>query len=138
MNKRFPAARALIFSVLATYFVVGTLSTGVVVAPIGVLFFVLVLWLSVYRFRHKGFTNRELVAKMHTDLERMIEEIEERMAREEAQKREAEEDEERTGVERERRRANRPVRDPTGGKDAGMLESRVRESEQVRRECEGR
>ncbi len=137
MNKRFPAARALIFSVLATYFVVGTLSTGVVVAPIGVLFFVLTLWLSVYRFRHKGVGSRELVAKMHTDLERMLEEIEERMAREEAQRREAEEHEERTRVEREMRRANRPVRDPTVSKYAGMIESRVRESEQIRRESEG-
>ncbi len=137
MDKRFPATRALIFSVLATYFVVGTLATGVVVAPIGVLFLVLVLWFSVYRFRDKGLGSRELVAKMRADLERMLKEIEERLAREEAQRREAEEHEERARVEREMRRANRPVRDPTVGKYAGIIESRVRESEQSRRESEG-
>jgi predicted Holliday junction resolvase-like endonuclease len=137
MDKRFSTVRALIVSVLATYFVVGTLSTGGVVAPIGVLFLVLVLWFSVYRFRHKGLGSRELVAKMCADLERMLEEIEERLAREEARRREAEEHEERARVEREMRRANRPVRDPAVGKYAGMIESRVRESEQVRRKSEG-
>ncbi len=137
MNKRFPAARALIFSVLATYFVVGTLSTGVVVAPIGVLFFVLTLWLSVYRFRHKGVGSRELVTKMRTDLKGTLEGIEERLAREEAQRRAAKEHEERAHAERELRRANRPVRDPAVGKYAGMIEDRVRKSEQTRRKFEG-
>src|SRR5918998_2232640 len=112
MNKRFSAARVLVVSVLAAYLLVGTLSTGGVVAPIGVLFLVLVLWFSVYRFRHKGLGSRELVAKMCADLERMLEEIEERLAREEARRREAEEHEERARVEREMRRANRPGRDP--------------------------
>jgi hypothetical protein len=76
MDKRFPAARALVVSVLAAYFAIGTLSTGGVAAPIGVLFLVLVLWFSVYRFRHKGLGSRERVAKMRADLERMLKEIE--------------------------------------------------------------
>jgi len=74
---------------------------------------------------------------MRADLERTLEGIEERLAREEAQRRPAKEHEERAHAERELRRANRPVRDPTVGKYAGMIESRVRESEQIRRESEG-
>ena len=127
MDKRFPAVRALVVSVLAAYFLIGTLSTGGVVGPIGVLFVVLVLWFSVYRFRYKGPGNRELLAKMRADLERTLESIEERLAREEAQRRAAEEHEERVHAERELRRANRPVRDPTVGKYAGIIESRVTE-----------
>ena len=127
MDKRFPAVRALVVSVLAAYFLIATLSTGGVAAPIGVLFLVLVLWFSVYRFRYKGLGNRELLAKMRADLERTLKSIEERLAREEAQRRAAEEHEERVHAERELRRANRPVRDPTVGKYAGIIESRVRE-----------
>jgi predicted Holliday junction resolvase-like endonuclease len=137
MDKRFPAARALVVSVLAAYFAIGTLSTGGVAAPIGVLFLVLVLWFSVYRFRHNGLGSRERVAKMRADLERMLKEIEERLDREEAQRRATEEYEKWARLERERRKANRPVRDPAVGKYAGMIESRVRESEQIRRESEG-
>lgn len=137
MDKRFPAVRTLVISVLAAYFLIGTLSTGGVVAPIGVLVLVLVLWFSVYRFRYKGPGSRELVAKMRADLERTLEGIEERLAREEAQRRAAKEHEERAHAERELRKANRPARDPTVGKYAGIIESRVRESEQVRRESEG-
>jgi len=137
MDKRFPAAQALVVSVLATYFLVGTLSTGGVAAPLGVLFLVLVLWFLFYRFRHKDSGNQELLAKMRSDLEQTLEGIEERLAQEEAQRRAAEEQEERAQVEREMRRANRPIRDPTVGKYAGMIEDRVRESEQTRRESEG-
>ena len=137
MDKRFPAAPALIVSVLATYFLVGTLSTGGVAAPLGVLFLVLVLWFSLYRFRHKDSGNQELLAKKRSDLGKSLERIEERLAQEEAQRRAAEEQEERARVEREMRRANRPVRDPAVGKYASMIENRVRESEQTRREFEG-
>lgn len=137
MNKRFPAAPALIVSVLATYFLVGTLSTGGVAAPLGVLVLVLVLWFSLYRFRHQDSGNQELLAKMRSDLERTLEGIAERLAQEEAQRRAAEEQEERARVEREMRRASRPVRDPAMGKYVGMIEDRVRASEQTRRESEG-
>src|SRR3990170_3741400 len=112
MDKRFPAARALVVSVLAAYFAIGTLSTGGVAAPIAVLFLVLVLWFSVYRFRHKGLGSRERVAKMRSDLERMLKEIEERLVREEAHRRATEEYEKRAHLEREMRKANRPIRDP--------------------------
>lgn len=137
MDKRFPAAPALVVSVLATYFLVGTLSTGGIAAPLGVLVLVLVLWFSLYRFRHHDSSNQELLAKMRSDLERTLEGIAERLAQEEARRRAAEEQEERARVEREMRRANRPVRDPTMGKYAGMIEDRVRASEQTRRESEG-
>jgi ABC-type transport system involved in cytochrome bd biosynthesis fused ATPase/permease subunit len=137
MYKRFPAAPALVVSVLATYFLVGTLSTGGIAAPLGVLVLVLVLWFSLYRFRHHDSSNQELLAKMRSDLERTLEGIAERLAQEEARRRAAEEQEERARVEREMRRANRPVRDPTMGKYAGMIEDRVRASEQTRRESEG-
>jgi predicted Holliday junction resolvase-like endonuclease len=137
MDKRFPTVRALVVSVLAAYFLIATLSTGGVAAPIGVLFLVLVLWFSVYRFRYKGPGSRELVAKMRADLETALKGIEERLAREEDQWRAAKEHEERAHAERELRRANRPVRDPAVGKYAGMIESRVRETEQLRRESEG-
>jgi ABC-type transport system involved in cytochrome bd biosynthesis fused ATPase/permease subunit len=137
MDKQFPAAQALVVSVLATYFLVGSLSTGGVAAPLGVLFLVLVLWFLFYRFRHKDSGNQELLAKMRSDLEKTLEGIEERLAQEEAQRRAAEEQKERAQVEREMRRANRPVRDPAVGKYAGMIEDRVRESEQTRRESEG-
>jgi predicted Holliday junction resolvase-like endonuclease len=137
MDKRFPAVRALVVSVLAAYFLIATLSTGGVAAPIGVLFLVLVLWFSVYRFRHKGPGSRELVAKMRADLETTLKGIAERLAREEDQRRAAKEHVERAHAERELRRANRPVRDPAVGKYAGMIESRVRETEQLRRESDG-
>ena len=137
MDKRFPATRALVVSVLAAYFVIGILSTRGVAAPIGVLFLALVLWFSVYRFRHKGLGSRERVARMRSDLERMLKEIEERLVREEAQRRATEEYEKRARLEREMRKANRPVMDPAVGEYAGMIESRVRESEQIRRESEG-
>jgi predicted Holliday junction resolvase-like endonuclease len=137
MDKRFPAAQALVVSVLATYFLVGTLSTGGVAPPLGVLFLVLVLWFSLYRFRRKDSGNQELLAKMRSDLGKTLERIEERLAQEEAQRRAAEEQKERAQVEREMRRANRLVRDPAVGKYAGMIEDRVRESEQTRREFEG-
>src|ERR687893_3270815 len=137
MDKRFPAARALIVSVLTAYFVIGTLSTGGVAAPIGVLFLVLVLWFSVHRFRNKGLGSRELVAKMRADLERMLKKIKERLVWKEAKRRATEEYEKRARLEREMRKANRPVRDPAVGKYAGMIESRVRESEHERDEPEG-
>ncbi|HEY6750443.1 MAG TPA: hypothetical protein VI027_03860 [Rubrobacteraceae bacterium] len=101
------------------------------------LFLVLVLWFLFYRFRYKDSGNQELLAKMRSDLEKTLEGIEERLAQEEAQRRAAEEQEERAQVEREMRRANRPVRDPAVGKYADMIEDRVRESEQIRRESEG-
>src|SRR5215207_8238330 len=105
MYKRFSAARVLIVSGLAAYLLLGSLSLGGMGPPIGVLFLVLVLWFSVYRFRHKALTNRELVTKMRADLKEMLQGIEERMAREEAQRRAAEEHERRVRVEREKRRA---------------------------------
>jgi hypothetical protein len=138
MDGRFPAVQVLVISVLATYFLVGTLATGGVVPPIGVLLLVLVLWFSVYKFRHKGLTNRELVTTMRTDLKRTLEGIEERLAQEEAQRRAAEEREEQARIERETRRANRPVRDPAVGKYASMIEDRVREDERARRGSEER
>ena len=138
MDKRFSAAQALVVSVLAAYLLIGTLSTGGVAAPLGVLFLVLVLWFSVYRFRHKGVGSRELVTKMRTDLKETLEGIEERMAREEAQRRAAEEHEERLRVEREKRRAegerkkaSRPARDPAVSRYAEMIENRVREGERT-------
>jgi hypothetical protein len=78
--------QVLVISVLAAYLLVGTLSTGGVVPPIGVLLLALLLWFSVYRFRHKGLTNRELVTKMRADLKETLEGIEERLAQEEAQR----------------------------------------------------
>src|SRR5918994_673090 len=137
MDKRFPAAQALIVSVLATYFLVGTLSTGGVAAPLGVLVLVLVLWYSLYRFRHQDSGYQGLLAKMRSDLEKTLEGIAERLAQEEAQRRAAEEQEERARVEREVGRANRPVRKPANGKNTGIIEDRVRASEQTRRESEG-
>ena len=104
MDKRFTAVRVLVVSVLAAYLLLGALSTGGVALPIGVLLLGLILWFSVYRFRHNGLGNRELVTKMHADLKGTLERIEERMAQEEAQRRAAEEHEERARVEREKRR----------------------------------
>jgi hypothetical protein len=138
MDKRFSATWVLVVSVLAAYLLIGTPSTGGVVAPIGVLFLVLVLWYSVYRFRHRSFTNRELVTKMPVDLKGALEGIEERIAQEEAQRRAEEENEERLRVEREKRRAegvrkraSRPARDPAVSRYAEMIENRVREGERT-------
>ena len=145
MYKRFSAARVLRVSGLAAYLLVGSLSTGGVVSPIGVLLLVLVLWFSVYRFRHKALTNWELVTKMYANLKETLEGVEERMAQEEAQRTAAEEHERRVRVEREkrraegeRRRASGPTRDPAVGKYAEIIESRVRERERSERGSEGR
>src|ERR687894_625189 len=122
MYKRFPAAPALIVSVLATYFLVGTLSTGGVAPPLGVLFLVLVLWFSLYRFRHKDSGNQELLAKMRSDLGKTLERIEERWAQKEPKRSGGEEKKEGAQGGGEMRRANSPVRPPAVGKYAGMIE----------------
>ena len=144
MDKRFTAVRVLVVSVLAAYLLLGALSTGGVALPIGVLLLVLILWFSVYRFRHKGLRQRELVTKMKADLKGTLERIEERMAQEGARKRAAEEHEERARMERERRRVERertktsiPARDPAMSRYAEMIENRVREGERTIREPEG-
>jgi hypothetical protein len=140
MDKRFTAVRVLVVSVLAIYLLLVALSTGGVALPIGVLLLVLILWFSVYRFRHKGLGKRELVAKMKADLKGTLE----RMAQVGARKRAAEEHEERARMERERRRVERertktsmPARDPTMSRYAEMIENRVREGERTIREPEG-
>lgn len=144
MSKRFSAARVLIVSGLAAYLLLGSLSTGGVAPPIGVLLLVLVLWFSVYRLRHKGLSNRELVTKMRADLKETLEGIEERLGREEAQRRAAEEHERRVRVEREKRRAEGErkkasitARDPAVSRYAEMIESRVREGERTIQGSEG-
>jgi predicted Holliday junction resolvase-like endonuclease len=144
MSKRFSAARVLIVSGLAAYLLLGSLSTGGVAPPIGVLFLVLVLWFSVYRFRHKGLSNGELVTKMRADLKETLEGIEERWGREETQRRAAEKHERRVRVEREKRRAEGErkkasitARDPAVSRYAEMIENRVREGERTTRASEG-
>ena len=144
MEKLFTAVRGLVVSVLAAYLLLGALSTGGVALPFGVLLLVLILWFSIYRFRHKSLGNRELVTKMQADLKGMLERIEERMAQEGARKRAAEEHEERARMERERRRVERerrktsmPARDPAMSRYAEMIENRVREGERTIREPEG-
>jgi hypothetical protein len=136
MDKRFTAVRILVVSVLAIYLLLGTLSTGGVALPIEVLLLVLILWFSLYRFRHKGLGNQELVTKMHADLKGTLERIEERMAQEEARRRAAEEHEERVRVEREKRRvegerrkASITARDPAVSWYAEIIENKVREGE---------
>ena len=144
MDKRFTVGRVLVVSVLAAYLLLGALSTGGVALPIGVLLLILILWFSVYRLRHKGLGNQELVTKMHADLKGTLERIEERVAQEEARRRAAEEHEERARVEREKRRvegerrkASIPARDPAVSKYAEMIENKVREGERTIRGSEG-
>jgi len=137
MYKQFPIVRVLIISCLAAYFILGIFLTGKVVPPTLVLFLVLVLWFSLYKFRRKDLRNRELVTKMHADLKGMLEGTKERIAQEEASKRTAAEREVQARVERERRRTSRPSRDPAVSKYAEMIETRVRESEQAKRRSEG-
>ena len=74
---------------MAAYLLLAALSTGGVALPIGVLLLVLVLWFSVYGFRHKGLGNWELVTKIQADLEEMLERIQGRMAQEVARRRAA-------------------------------------------------
>lgn len=143
MDKRFTAVRVLVVSVLAIYLLLGALSTGGVALPIGVLLLVLILWFSVYRFRHKGLGNQELVTKMHADLKGTLGRIEERVAQEEARRRAAEEHEERARMEREKRRvegerrkASIPARDPSVSRYAEMIENKVREGERTIRGSE--
>ena len=139
MDRRLTNARIAVISALAAYLTLGTLLTGVV-PPIGVLVLVLILWFSVYRFRHKSLGNRELITKIRTDLRGTLEVIEGRLAQQEAKRRaEAEHEEqarlerERRRVEGERRRANRPAMDPVMSKYAAMIESRVKEDERTGR-----
>ena len=136
MDKQFLAACGLIIPLLTTYLLIGTLLAGGAVLPLGVLLFVLVLWYSVYRFRYKGTGTRELVTKMYADLKGTLEGMKERIAQEEAQRREAAEHEKQARWDRERRRANRPKRDPTVGKYADIIENKVREGERNRRDSE--
>jgi hypothetical protein len=144
MGKRFTAVRVLVVSVLATYLLLGALSTAGVALPIGVLLLVFILWFSMYRVRHKGSGNRELVTKMHADLKGTLERIEERIAQEEVRRRAAEDHEERARVEREKRRvegerrkASITAKDPAVRRYADMIETKVREGERTIRGSEG-
>ena len=134
MYKRFTAARALVVSVLAAYFLLGILTTGGVVPPASVLVLVVVLWFSAYKLRHKGLGYREITTKMKVDLEGALQKIKERIAQEEDRRRVAAEQEDQAHVERERRRAegariraSGSLKDPAVSKYAEMIESRVRE-----------
>lgn len=145
MNKRFTIGWAFVVSVLGAYFLLGILSTGGVIPPASVLVLVLVLWLSIYKLRHKDLGNRGLVTKMHADLEGTLEGIKEKMAQQEARRLATLEREEQAQFERERRRAegerrkaSSPTREPAVSKYADMIESRIREREQSGRGSEGR
>jgi hypothetical protein len=143
MDKRFTIGWVFVVSVLGAYFLLGISSTGGVISPASVLVLVLVLWFSVYKLRHKGLGNRELVTKMRADLEGTLEGIKEKLAQQEARRLatlEHEEqtrlDQERRRAERERRRASGPTRDPAVSEYAEMIESRVRERERTGKESE--
>jgi hypothetical protein len=137
MYKQFPATWVLVISILATYFLTAILLTGQVAAPAGVLFLVLAFWFAIYKFRYKGLENRELVTKMYAGLKGTLEGIKERIAQEEVQRRAAAEREKQARGERERRRVSRPTRDPAVSKYAEMIESRIREGGQTKRDSEG-
>jgi hypothetical protein len=145
MNKRFTIGWVFVVSVLGAYFLLGILSTGGVIPPASVLVLVLVLWLSVYKLRHKDLGNRGLVTKMRADLEGTLEGIKEKMAQQEARRLATLEREEQAQLERERRRAegerrkaSSPTMDPAVGKYASMIESRIRERERSGRGSDGR
>ena len=144
MDKQFTIGWIFVVSVLGAYLLLGTLSTGGVTPPASVLVLVLVLWFSVYKLRHKGLGNRELVTKMRADLEGTLERIKEKLAQQEARRLATLEHEEQTRLEQERRRAEgerrratTPTRDPAVGEYADMIESRVRERERSGRGSEG-
>jgi hypothetical protein len=82
---------------------------------------------------------------MRADLERTLEDAKEKMAYQETQILATAEHEEQAYLERERRRAERerrrassPPKDPAVSKYAELIESKVRERQQSRRESEGR
>ena len=145
MDNRFPGVRALVVSVLVAYFLLGLLTTGGVIAPALVLVLVVILWFLLYKLRHRSLGNRGLLTKMRADLERTLEDTKEKMAHQEAQilataehEEQAHLERERRRAERERRRASSPPKDPAVSKYAELIESRVRERQQARRESEGR
>ncbi len=141
MDRRFPTGWVLAVWVLATYFLLGTLATGEAAPPVLVLLLVLLLWFLVYRLLHRGLGNRELVRRMHADLEGMLEGLKERMAQQEARRlatleheEQARLEQERRRAEGERRRASSPTRDPAVSKYVDMIECRVRERERSERD----
>jgi len=143
MDKRFTIGWVFVVSVLGAYFLLGISSTGGVISPASVLVLVLVLWFSVYKLRHKGLGNRELVTKMRADLEGTLEGIKEKLAQQEARRLATLEHEEQTRLDQERRRAERekrrasgPTRDPAVSEYVEMIESRVRERERTGQESE--
>src|SRR4028118_628612 len=105
MDKQFPTGWVLAVCLLASYLLLGTLSAGGAAPPVLVLLLVLLLWFSVYAFRHRGLGNRELVRRMHADLEGTLEGLKDRMAQEEARRLGTLEHEEQARLEQERRRA---------------------------------
>ena len=143
MDKQFPTGWVLAVWVLASYLLLGTLSAGGAAPPVLVLLLVLLLWFLVYAFQHRGLGNRELVRRMHADLEGTLECLKERVAQQEAHRLATLEHEEQARLEQERRaegerrRASTPTRDPAVGKYADMIESRVREHERSGRGSEG-
>jgi len=144
MDKQFPTGWVLAVWVLASYLLLGTLSAGGAAPPVLVLLLVLILWFLVYAFRHRGLGNRELVRRMHADLEGTLESLKERVAQQEAHRLATLEHEEQARLEQERRRAeggrrraSTPTRDPDVGKYADMIEGRVRKHERSGRGSEG-
>ena len=136
MDRRFSTGWVLVVWVLASYFLLGTLSAGGAATPALVLSLVLLVWFLVYRLRCRDLGNRELVGRMRADLEGRLEGIKERMAQEEALRLAKLEHQEQARLEQERRRAEgasrradgSPRRDPTVAKYADMIERKVREA----------
>ena len=114
--------------VLVTYFFLGILLTGEVAPSVVALLLVLVVWFSVYKFKHKGLGNRVVVTKMYVDLKGILGEIVEkqRMAEEAAQVRAAARRERLAHIRRERRTI--PTPDSSAAKKyADMIENKVRQ-----------
>jgi len=144
MDRRFSTGWVLVVWVLASYFLLGTLSAGGMALPALVPLLVLLLWFLVYRFLYRGLGNRELVSRMRAELEGTLEGLKERVAREDARRLARLEHEEQVRLEQEsrraegeRRRAGGPTtRDPAVSRYADMIESRVRERERSGRGSE--
>jgi hypothetical protein len=137
MSKQFAIEWVLIISFLTTYFFIGTLLTGEATPFVVVLLLVLVTWFLVYRSRHEGLENRELIRRMYADLRGARERIagEQQIAQEETQRRAAAKDKRLARMKRERRA--KPMNDPTVNKYADMIEEKVREAEVRQNKSEG-
>ncbi len=136
MSKHFFAGWLIVLLALLAYLFIAVLLTGEAYTSVGVLLFILVIWLLTYKLRYKSLGNLELAKKMYADFTGAVERLKERLAEGDAPRR-AEASRRRKIVDRESRRAGTPKPFSVDRTYADLIERRIRESQARQDQSEG-